>query len=184
LKETDPVKFYDKGGENFDEHAAPLRALALAWDWLYHDMTPEQRAEILPGLENWCDACFTCTDTQWWREASYNVGAIPIGGLGILSLAIRPDSTNPKTALWLREATRRMNQNFYPTSWKPSGICWEGPNYAIVGLKYPALFSEALRRVRRALDDDRGGVIALCSRGNTGPMETVVGVYETWQEPM
>jgi len=146
LKQTDPVEFYEKGADNFHDHAAPLRALGLAWDWLYQDMTPQQRAELLPGLEAWCDACFTITNRQWWREASYNVGAIPIGGIGILSLAIRPDSTNPKTAMWLREATRRIGQNFYPTAFKPSGICWEGPNYSIVGLKYPALFSEALRR--------------------------------------
>jgi hypothetical protein len=146
VNETDPVEFYDKGADNFHDHAAPLRALALAWDWLYQDMTPPQRAQILPGLEKWCDACFTLTNKQWWREASYNVGAIPIGGLGILSLAIRADSTDPRTAMWLREATRRIGENFYPTTFKPSGICWEGPNYSIVGLRYPAVFSEALRR--------------------------------------
>ncbi len=70
LEEIDPVEFYGKGGENFHIHAAPLRALALAWDWLYQDMTPQQRGQILPGLENWCSVCFTFTDKQWWREAS------------------------------------------------------------------------------------------------------------------
>lgn len=162
LAKTDPGHFYEIGAANFHSHAAPLRALALAWDWLYGYMTPPQRGEILPGLERWCHACLTCTDKRWWREASYNVGAIPIGGLGILALAIRSDSAHPDAALWLREATRRLSQNFYPTSWKPSGICWEGPNYAIVGLKYPALFAEALRRCGgQDMVGDAGATLAM-----------------------
>ncbi len=146
LRKTDPGQFYEIGAANFLLHGAPLRALALAWDWLYGFMTPQERGSILPQMERWCGACLTSTNKRWWREASYNVGAIPIGGLGILALAIHGDSAHPDANLWLREATRRIAQNYFPTTWKPSGICYEGPNYAIVGLKYPALFAEALRR--------------------------------------
>ncbi len=146
LHKTDADQFYEVGAANFHIHAAPLRGLALAWDWLYGYMTPQQRGAILPELEHWCSSCLMHTDKRWWREASYNVGSIPIGGLGILAVAIHADSANPQAAVWLREATRRIGQNFFPTSWKPSGICWEGPNYAIVGYKYPAVFAEALRR--------------------------------------
>jgi len=144
LKQTDPVAYYKHA--DFHHHAVPLRALALAWDWLFEKMTPAQRAEILPALERWCDTVYNYTERRWWREASYNVGAIPIGGLGILATAIRPDSTLPATTTWYREAVRRIGQNFFPLSWKPSGICWEGPNYAIVGLRYAAQFAEMLRR--------------------------------------
>jgi len=146
LAKTDPDQFYEIGAANFDQHGAPLRSLALAWDWLYEYMTPPQRGQILPGLEHWCRSCLASTNKRWWREASYNVGAIPIGGLGILALAIRGDSAHPEAALWLREACRRIAQNYFPTTWKPSGICYEGPNYAIVGFEYPAVFCEALRR--------------------------------------
>ncbi len=144
LAKVDPHKFYSDS--NFHDHGAPLRALALAWDWLYEDMTVQQRGAILPGLENWCGTAFDYTNKQFWREASYNVGAIPMGGIGTLALAIRGDSSNPNTAVWLREATRRIGQNYFPTTFKPSGICYEGPNYSIVGLKYTALFAQALRR--------------------------------------
>lgn len=162
IKQSDPYDFYGADDGDFHFHAGPLVSLALAWDWLYPDMTVQQRAAILPGLETWADACYTYNNKQWWREASYNVGAISIGGLGIISLAIRPDSTHPHASLWLREATRRMAQNFYPTSWKPSGICYEGPNYAIVGLKYPAMFSESLRRAGgEDLFGDSGAVHSL-----------------------
>jgi len=41
---------------------------------------------------------------------------------------------------------------------------------------------EAVRRVRRALDDGTGGVIAQCEWGNNDPKENVVAVFETWME--
>ncbi len=145
IQERDPDEFYTDDTD-FQAQAAPLRSLALAWDWLYQDMTPQQRAAVLPGLEHWCQASFTYTNKQWWREASYNVGAIPVGGIGTLALAIHSDSDHPQAAMWLREAARRLGQNYYPTTFKASGICYEGPNYSIVGLRYPAMFSEALRR--------------------------------------
>jgi len=39
-----------------------------------------------------------------------------------------------------------------------------------------------VRRVRRALDDGSGGVIAQCEWGNDVPMDNVVAVYEAWLE--
>jgi len=40
----------------------------------------------------------------------------------------------------------------------------------------------AVRRVRTALDDGRGGVIAECEWGNDVPKENVEAVFEAWQE--
>ena len=42
---------------------------------------------------------------------------------------------------------------------------------------------DAVRRVRRALDDGRGGVIAQCEWGLRDPAANVAAVYETWDEP-
>lgn len=42
---------------------------------------------------------------------------------------------------------------------------------------------QAVRRVRRALDDGRGGVIAQCEWGNADPAENIAAVFETWLEP-
>src|SRR6185369_6978195 len=52
LHGDDPAAFYKKA--DFHNQARPLRALALAWDWLEPVMTPEQKAEVLPLLEQWC----------------------------------------------------------------------------------------------------------------------------------
>lgn len=41
---------------------------------------------------------------------------------------------------------------------------------------------QAVRRVRKALDTGRGGVIAQCEWGNDTPMENVVAVFEAWME--
>lgn len=41
---------------------------------------------------------------------------------------------------------------------------------------------EAVRRVRHALDDSRGGVIAQCEWGLKDPRENIEAVFETWME--
>jgi hypothetical protein len=42
---------------------------------------------------------------------------------------------------------------------------------------------QAVRRVRRALDDGRGGVIAQCEFCHDVPKENVMAIFEAWQEP-
>ena len=41
----------------------------------------------------------------------------------------------------------------------------------------------AVRRVRRALDDGAGGVIAQCAWGPDNPVENIRAVYRAWSEP-
>ncbi len=94
LAGLDAAGFYANPQLQFDDQAEPLRALALAWDWLHERLTPAERAEVLPRLEQWCRAAYDHTEKQWWREASYNVGAIPVAGYGLLALSILGDSTD------------------------------------------------------------------------------------------
>jgi uroporphyrinogen-III decarboxylase len=44
----------------------------------------------------------------------------------------------------------------------------------------PADVRAAVRRVRRALDDGRGGVIAQCEWGNDNTRENIEAVFEAW----
>ncbi len=46
----------------------------------------------------------------------------------------------------------------------------------------PEQVKEGVRRVRRALDDGSGGVIAQCEWGNDVSMENVAAVFEAWLE--
>jgi uroporphyrinogen decarboxylase len=47
----------------------------------------------------------------------------------------------------------------------------------------PEEVKEGVRRVRRALDDGRGGLIAQCEWGLRDPAENVAAVFEAWEEP-
>jgi uroporphyrinogen decarboxylase len=42
----------------------------------------------------------------------------------------------------------------------------------------------AVRRVRSALDDGRGGVIAQCEWGVRDPFENVAAVFDEWARPL
>ncbi len=48
----------------------------------------------------------------------------------------------------------------------------------------PEEIKEAVFRVRRALDDGKGGVIAQCEWGKENPAENIEAVYESWSEPL
>ena len=47
----------------------------------------------------------------------------------------------------------------------------------------PEQVREAVRRVRRALDRGRGGVIAQCEWGINDPYENIEAVFAAWEEP-
>ncbi len=48
----------------------------------------------------------------------------------------------------------------------------------------PEEVKEGVRRVRRAFDDGRGGLIAQCEWGNKDPFENIKAVFEAWLEPI
>ena len=48
----------------------------------------------------------------------------------------------------------------------------------------PADVRRAVLRVRRALDDGRGGVIAQCEWGKNNPAANIAAVYEAWDLPL
>jgi len=48
----------------------------------------------------------------------------------------------------------------------------------------PEEVKEGVRRVRRALDDGEGGVIAQCEWGVRDPVENILAVFEAWEGPL
>jgi hypothetical protein len=48
----------------------------------------------------------------------------------------------------------------------------------------PRQVRQAVMRVRRALDDGTGGVIAQCEWGKLNPTENIENVFESWMEPV
>ncbi|MFC1614927.1 hypothetical protein ACFL5K_06480, partial [Gemmatimonadota bacterium] len=121
------------------------KAFAVAWDWLFHLMTVTERDEVLAGLEVWCKELYDHTDSWWWRDASYNCGAIPVGALGMLLTSIQAETGHPKFNEWFESAFRRCSKNYFPVTWRDNGICNEGPGYAHYH-KNSTQFAEAVRR--------------------------------------
>ncbi len=145
LAENEPFTFYRKVGSNFFETEHWPRAFAYAWDWLYEAMDEKDREALEPQLEQWCKALYQHTESWWWRDASYNCGAIPVGALGLLCTAIQAEARHPEFQKWFDSAVVRIRDNYYPTTWRSNGICNEGPCYAQYH-KNPTQFGEALRR--------------------------------------
>ena len=145
LKQKDAASFYEEVDSDFFETEHWPKAFAYAWDWLYEVMTPDERAEILSYLEQWCKALYEHTEDWWWRDASYNCGAIPVGALGLLCTSIRGETNHPEFDKWFESAVSRIRDNYFPTAWRSNGICYEGPCYAQYH-KNATQFGEALRR--------------------------------------
>jgi len=131
IREIDPVIFYEEHEDLFEHDYWPM-ALGFAWDWLYHVMDDQERAEALADIENWCKALYEHTEKQWWRGASYNCGAIPVGALGIACVAIQAETGHPELDKWFTSAIRRIQQNFFPTAWRESGIFCRARGFAFI----------------------------------------------------
>jgi len=48
----------------------------------------------------------------------------------------------------------------------------------------PATVLEAVTRVRRALNDGTGGVIAQCEWGKNNPTDNIRAIFEAWNKPL
>ncbi|MCP5117034.1 MAG: hypothetical protein GY953_39930, partial [bacterium] len=142
---VDPVEFFRVvGGQFFPTEHWP-KAFAFAWDWLYHLMTPEERQAILTDLERWNAALYDHTVSNWWRNAGWNCGAIPVGAQGMLLTAIQAETEHPDFDQWSAECFRKVKENYFQSAWRGRGICREGPGYAHYH-KNPTQFAEAVRR--------------------------------------
>ena len=147
LDEIEPHKYYfEEVKSDFFETENYPKAFAFAYDWLYDLMTDDERALIVDKLEVWCQALNEHTEAWWWKNALINCGAIPVGALGLLCLAIENDSDHPDMQKWIDSVTRRLRDNYFTYSWRPNGICTEGPCYAHYH-KNATMYGEALRRI-------------------------------------
>jgi len=145
LDEINPHDYYFAKEISFFETEHWPKAFAFGYDWLYPLMSEEERIEIVGKLELWCKALYEHTESNWWQDASYNCGAIPVGALGLLCVAIQGETTHPEFEMWLGSALKRIRDNYYPVCWRQNGICYEGPCYAHYH-KNPTMFGEAYRR--------------------------------------
>lgn len=128
---------------------------ALAWDWLYHDLTAEERARLREGVERralrpYLEAANAKKQPSYFR-ARHNWNPVCNGGAAVLALALEGES--PLSAEVLKIAVPAMDH--YWNHLADDGGWDEGTGYWTYGHRYAFIAAEALRRAGRPGGADR-----------------------------
>lgn len=121
----------------------------LAYDWLYHDLTVEERAHLRHGverraLEPYLEASRSSRPPSFFT-ARHNWNPVCNGGAAVLALAIEGESE--LSELVLTRAIPAMN--YYWSHLADDGGWDEGTGYWAYGHRYAFIAAEALRRSGR-----------------------------------
>ncbi len=138
------VQFSDWNPPHFLDVAEMTTALAIGYDWLYHDLDPDAREFIASGLirlglEPGLDAV---RQNAWWTSYRNNWNQVCFGGLTLGALAVADES--PGIARELLEAAR-AGIGYGLSVYAPDGVYPEGPGYWGYGTRYQCLMIDALR---------------------------------------
>lgn len=127
----------------------------LAYDWLYHDLTAEERNELRNGVERRGLRAFLESATSprppAFFTARHNWNPVCNGGAAVLALALEGDSDLSKPVLEL--AVPAMDH--YWNHLQEDGGWDEGTGYWTYGHRYAFIAAEALRRTGRSGGDER-----------------------------
>ena len=168
FKDWNPVHFLDT--------AEMSTAVAIGYDWLYHDLTLEQRdqfskALIKLGLEP-ARKGFSEPNRSWWSEYHTNWMQVCAAGLLITERALEKKGDPIHQArLEARKALEHCRE-FY----QPSGGYPEGPGYWHYGSIYHVLGLEVVRTDRKEMaiptppEFKRSALFPIHLTGSTGLM--------------
>lgn len=135
--------FADWNPSHFLDVAEMVTAVAIGYDWLYDQLTPEQRdilrnaiinKALRPGLDAY-------RDELWWTNVTHNWAQVTAGGLAIGALAIMDES--PEIANEILTIARTKVQPAM-TTFAPDGGCPEGPGYWRYATQYNVLYLAAI----------------------------------------
>lgn len=138
------ASFSDWNPSHFLDVAEMTTGVALGYDWLHANLSPETRATLRAAIadKGLRPALDPAAKTNWWHTREMNWNQICLGGLTLGALAIaehEPDLAARSLAL-LRE---RYHHGLVP--YAPDGIYPEGPSYWRYGTHYTVLTLSALR---------------------------------------
>ena len=135
----------------------------LAYDWLYNDLTPEERTRLREGvIRRGLSAYLEGLDKKmWWVKCQNNWNTVCNGGAVVLALALKDESELAAKAL----AAGVPNMQAYWDHLGDDGGWDEGTGYWTYGNRYALIAAEALRRCGDKFGTDvfaREGVKQTC----------------------
>jgi len=147
--------FKDWHPEHFLDTAEMTHALAIGYDWLYDDLTDEERrvireAIIQKGLMPAQEAYEEKQKWKWWVTCNHNWNQVCNGGIALGALAIadeEPDLCNYILDQAVKSIPLAMNE------YTPDGGWSEGPGYWHYATRYNVYF---LAGLKTALGTDFG----------------------------
>ncbi len=136
--------FPDWNPSHFLDTAEMTHAFAIGYDWLYHSLTPEERAWIRRALiDKGLDPAIAVYEKQrGWPTSRFNWNQVCNGGIGIGALAVAGDEPQRANKV-LRYALRSLPLAM--ASYAPDGGWAEGPGYWHYATRYTVYFLAALR---------------------------------------
>jgi len=130
-----------------------LAGMAIAYDLVYHYLTPYQRDIIRRALDRECRYLWVKSlnaehygdGEYWWAsEKSNNWAAVVHGGLGVAGLALLNES---KYAQDYVDQAVKISKRFMDTNFDADGAYQESFMYYEYALEYLMIFVEALKNV-------------------------------------
>jgi hypothetical protein len=120
-------------------------ALAVGYDWLYHELTHEERAEVRGKLASVAAALYEATlEGEWWTGAYWHHDLIiPVAGLGVGALALHGEA--PEAEEWLHQAVAETKAVFERIG--DDGAWHEGAAPWSFGTMAMLMFLDPLERV-------------------------------------
>jgi hypothetical protein len=146
------ASFPDWNPSHFLDTAEMTHALAIGYDWLYDELSPEDRATIrLAIIEKGLKPAVACyKEKKWWVTSDFNWNQVCNGGIGIGALALADEE--PELAGYiLGQALESLPLAM--ASYAPDGGWAEGPGYWHYATSYNVYLLAALQT---ALGSDRG----------------------------
>ncbi len=138
--------FTDWNPSHFLDVAEMTAALAIGYDWLYADLSPDARATIRTAIVN--KGLKTSLKGGWWVKTTNNWNQVCHGGLSLGAFAVMEDEPELATKIITR-AVKNLPHAMH--EYAPDGAYPEGPGYWKYGTTYNVLLLDALQSV---LDTD------------------------------
>ena len=136
-------------------HAHMLAGNAIAYDWMYARLSPEEQQVVRQSLAGWAQKMYEASATpdyvrewdNWWRQAYVqNIFLTVHGALGLAGLALLGEDERAQT--WIDQAASRISNTQYLLNGIKDGSWHEGLGYQGYALTRALPFMVNLRKIQ------------------------------------